>query len=117
MAAAPQRGTFTFVGASGETYQVDAYISDVLAAPINLDGGVGAGTTSPLYWTCPEACTLVDWAVVTGLTDTTNIALVSNGAQLPNKRLRHAVFLTSLNNRPALRIPFKQGSMFGAIQA
>lgn len=116
MVAAPQKAQFTFIGRSGRTYNLDCYASDVAGGAVNLDGGNAAGTSSPTFWITPEPCTLVDFAIHTGMTDTTQLVLVSNGAQIPAARLRFAVYLDSLNNRPAIRIPFNQGSQFGAIQ-
>lgn len=115
MVAAPQYSTFTLKGRSGKSYSVDAYSSDVLAALINLDGGAGASSSSPTYWSAPEDCILVDWSVVTGLTDTTKLQLTRN--QVPTGDfLRAAIHLTSLNNRPALRIGFRRGDQLGGIQ-
>jgi hypothetical protein len=118
MAAAPKSGTFLFKGLqSGRTYALDTYVSDVLAAGLNFDNGSGATSTSLVYWKCPENVMLYDWSIPTGLTDTTNVVLTSDGAQVPNSRLRHANFVNTLATRPALNIQFRQGSNFGAIQA
>jgi len=117
MAAAPKNGTMTFVGASGQVYNVDCYISDVAAARVTFDSGGAAASTSLTYWVCPEQCTLTDFSVVTGLTDTTNISLLANSAIVPNVRLRYANFLNTLTSRPPIRITFKEGTQFSALQA
>jgi hypothetical protein len=116
MAAAPQSGTFIAYGVkSGNTYAVDAYFSDVAAAPVRFDGGAGSGATSPDFYTFPEACIVRDMSVVTGLTDTTKIRIVANGAPT-NIILRYAVHLTTIATRPTLNIGFKAGSRMAAIQ-
>lgn len=118
MAAAPRYGTMMFKGVqTGRTYAVDVYISDVLAAQVTFDNGSGATSSSLVYWKAPENVILYDYSVATGLTDTTNLFLTSDGAQIPNSRLRHANFLNSLATRPVLNIGFKQGSNVGSIQA
>jgi hypothetical protein len=118
MAAAPKYGTMLFKGLqSGRTFALDTYVSDVLAAGATFDNGSGATATSLVYWKAPENVMLYDWSVATGLTDTTNIVLTSDGAQVPNSRLRHANFINTLATRPALNIQFRQGSNIGAIQA
>jgi len=118
MAAAPRYGTMMFRGMqTGRTYAVDVYLSDVAAAPLTWDNGSGATSTSLVYWKAPENVMLSDFSVATGLTDTTNFVLTSDGAQVPNSRLRHANFLNSIATRPALSITFRQGSNIGAVQA
>jgi len=48
MTAAPQYGTLIFKGLqTGKTYSVDIYVSDVANALVHLDGGAGAGSSSP----------------------------------------------------------------------
>jgi len=117
MAAAPQRATFAFRGLeTGRVYNVDSYLSDVANAQINLDSGNGAGTTSLTYYKIPEKATLIDFSIVTGMTDTTNIALTSDGAQIPGARLRYANFLNTLSQRAPIQVTFARGSNFGAIQ-
>ena len=78
MAATPQYASFIFVGASGKTYAIDAYVSDVNAALVTFDGGAGAGASSPDFITFPENVVLRDYAQVTGTADTTKIRLLSN---------------------------------------
>lgn len=118
MAPAPRYGTLMFKGLStNRVYAVDAYISDVLVGNVNMDSGSGAGTGSLTYWKAPENVVLYDFSVATGLTDTTNIVLTSDGAQIPQARLRYANFLNSLATRPVLNVGFRQGSNIGAIQA
>ncbi len=115
MAATPQYATLTFTGASGKTYSVDAYVSDVAGALVTWDGGNGAGASSPDFWTPPEDVVLTDFAMVTGTADTTKIRLTVNGRPTQHI-LRYTVYLTSLNNRPPLNIGFRAGARVASIQ-
>ena len=118
MAAAPRYGTMSLLGLeTNRTYHVDVYISDVLAAQVNFDNGSGATSTSLVYYKAPELMKLYDFSVATGLTDTTNILLTSDRAQIAASRLRYANFVNTLATRPVLSITFKRGSNIGAIQA
>ena len=116
MVAAPQYGTFVFVGArTGKTYIKDAYFSDVANALANFDAGAGASTSSPTDWVPDEPVVLVDFAVVTGLTDTTKQQILRNGIATGDM-LRSAMHLTTLNNRPSLRIGFLPGVRMQVMQ-
>jgi len=115
MVATPQYGQMFFIGQSGKTYGVDIYVSDVNGGLINWDGGAGAGSSSPTYWTAPENVTLVDYSQVTGTADTEKVRLTVNGRPLQTI-LRYAVHLTTLNNRPRLNVGFMKGAQIAAIQ-
>lgn len=115
MVATPQYASFFFVGASGKTYALDGYVSDVNGGAVNFDGGAGAGSTSPTFWIAPENVVLKDYSMVTGTADTEKIRLTANGRPTTHV-LRYGVHLTSLNNRPALNIGFTQGTQIGALQ-
>ena len=117
MAAAPKYGTLMFLGASGRTYAVDVYISDVANGQVNFDNGSGASSTSLTYYKAPEQMKLYDFSVATGLTDTTNMLFTSDGAQIAGSRVRYANFVNTLANRPTLSLTFRQGSNIGALQA
>jgi len=116
MAAAARYGTAVFKGQSGRVYNVDLYVSDVASALVNWDSGNGATSTSLTYWKSPENCVLIDLSLASGLTDTTNVVMVSDGAQIPGARLRYANFLNSLATRPAINLGFRAGSNVSAIQ-
>lgn len=115
MAAAPQYASFTLVGRSGRTYQLDAYFSDVANASVKWDGGAGASSTSPDFYTAPEDCILTDYSQVTGLTDTAKVSITRNNVPTGNI-LRAAIHLTTLNNRPKLQLPFKAGDKIAGVQ-
>lgn len=115
MVAAPQYSTFTFKGRSGRTYIKDAYFSDVANAMVNWDAGAGASSTSPTDWVPNEPVMLVDFSVVTGLTDTTKVQLTRNGIATGDM-LRYSIHLTTLAYRPQLRIPFNPGQRIQFIQ-
>lgn len=116
MAAAPRYGTAVFRGNSGRVYNVDIYVSDVANALVNWDAGNGASSTSLNYWKAPENCIMIDLSLASGLTDTTNVVMTSDGAQLPGARLRYANYLNSLSLRPAINLGFRAGSNVSAIQ-
>lgn len=115
MAANPQYATFVFVGASGRTYIKDAYLSDVANALVRWDAGAGAGATSETFWTAPERLMLADYAQVTGTADTTKLQCTRNGVPTGDI-LRYVVHLTSLNNRPRLKIVFNAGDKISSVQ-
>lgn len=116
MVAAPQYGTFIFMGArSKRIYNVDAYFSDVADALVNFDGGAGAGTASPTSWTAPEPVVLVDQSIVTGMTDTTKIQVLRNN-QPTGDFLRYTQHLTTSALRSPIRTGFNQGVEVRAIQ-
>jgi len=116
MAATPRYGTAIFRGASGRVYNVDIYLSDVANALGNWDAGNGASSTSLTYWKAPEKVVMIDLSLASGLADTTNVVMVSDGAQVPGARLRYANYLNSLAFRPAINLGFNAGSNISAIQ-
>jgi hypothetical protein len=105
----------TFRGASGKSYSVDIYVSDVNGALITWDGGAGAGASSPDFWSPPEDVILTDYSQVTGTADTEKLRLTVNGRPTQHI-LRYSIHLTSLNNRPKLNVGFRRGSRVAAIQ-
>ncbi len=114
-AAAPQFGAMIFQGRSGKTYPVDVYHSDVNDTLIRFDGGAGAGAATPDYWSPPEPVVLVDYSIVTGMTDTTKIQLLRNNAPIGGF-LRFAMWLNTLAKRPILAIGFLPGHQVRALQ-
>ncbi len=116
MAAAPQFGTMTFQGVNtGRIYNVDVYHSDVADALVTWDGGAGAGTASPSSFTAPEAIVLIDYAIVTGMTDTTKIQILRNN-QPTGDFLRFTQHLTTSAFRSPIRLGFRPGVEVRAIQ-
>ena len=116
MAAAPQFGTFVFVGLrSKRIYNVDVYLSDVSEALARFDGGGGASSTSPDSFTPPEPVLLTDFAVVTGMTDTTKISVLRNN-QPTGDFLRYTMHLQTSTARSPVRLGFRSGTQIRAIQ-
>lgn len=115
MVAAPQLATLTFKGQSGAHYSIDCYCSDVANAMVNFDSGAGAGTGSETFWTAPENVYLVDFSILTGMTDTTVGRLTANGRPLQSM-IRWANHLNTLNSRPILNTGFAAGARIGIIQ-
>ena len=116
MAAAPQYGTLVFHGQqSGRVYNVDAYFSDVVDGLVNFDAGAGASATSPLSFTAPEPVVLKDFAIVTGMTDTTKIQILRNN-QPTGDFLRYTMHLTTAPVRSPMQLGFNHGVEIRAIQ-
>lgn len=116
MVAAPQYGIMTFLGlATNRTYSRDIYLSDVANALVRWDAGAGASPTSPEDWIPPENVRLVDFAIVTGMTDTTKIQLV-RGANVTGDHLRFAMHLTTLSKRGVINLDFPAGVKIQLIQ-
>ena len=116
MAATPKNATFTFKGASGRLYQVDAYVSDVANAYLTWNPNGTAGTGTLQYWVAPENVQLVDYSMITGTADTTTLVMLENGAIKPGSAMRYANQLNSLPFRPALNVQFRAGALIGAQQ-
>jgi len=116
MVAAPQYAVFKFMGArSGRSYSVDAYLSDVVGALVRFDAGDGASATSPDFWIAPEPVILTDFAIVTGMTDTTKIQMTRNG-QPTMDHLRFAMHVQTLAARPSLSTGVAPGVALRIIQ-
>ena len=116
MAATPQYAVFKFIGArSGRSYSVDAYLSDVAGALVRFDAGDGASATSPDFWIAPEPVVLTDFAIVSGMADTTKIQLTRNG-QPTMDHLRFAMHVQTLASRPQLSTGVAPGMSLRAIQ-
>jgi len=115
MAAAPQYGTITIMSKNGTSISVDAYFSDVANALATFDSGAGAGTGSETFFKCPINGVIVDFSVVTGLTDTTRGRVTINGS--PTKSiLRWGNHVNTINNRPKPNIPIYAGENLGIVQ-
>jgi len=117
MVAAPQYAIFNFVGLrTRKTYPVDAYFSDAVGALVRFDGGGGASTTSPEYWMAPgEPVVLVDFAQVTGMTDTTKCEITINGRPVGGF-MRYVMHLTTNATRPRIAQGIPAGGAFRVIQ-
>jgi len=115
MVAAPQFGTMILRGGGGRIYNVDLYHSDVADALINFDGGAGAGATSPDSYTPNEDVVLVDYSIVTGMTDTTKLQLL-RGNQPTGDFLRFTQHLTTSAFRSPTSVGFRAGTQIRGIQ-
>lgn len=114
MTAVPKNASFVFIGASGKTYEVDAYLSDVNANQVQFDQGAGSSASSGAFWRTPENCVLVDVAFVTGMTQTTKIRLTYNGRPTSNM-IRFDTHLSTVATRPPLNLKIAKGVNFAGI--
>ena len=114
--AAPQYGTVVLRGLrTGRIYNVDAYFSDVVDGLANFDGGGGASATSPTSFTMPEECIMVDFSIVTGMTDTTKVQVL-RGNQPTGDFLRFTQHLTTSPARSPIQLGFRGGVELRCIQ-
>lgn len=114
MAAAPQYGTMTYQTGGGSV-AVDIYISDVVNAPVNFDSGNGAAATSETFWNAPANGAIVDFSILTGLTDTTKGGFVIGGSRTKTT-VRWANHLNTLPFRTPLNIPCGAGESISMVQ-
>ncbi len=119
MAADPKYGTFYARGIkSGAVYAVDCYNADA-AGLLNFDGGNGASSTSPQFYTFPEDVTINDFVMNAGAAATyvcTTIRLVGDGRPSPSM-LRVKAHLDTLNNRPMLGLKVRAGTRLTGLLA
>jgi len=114
MAAAPQYATLV-ISNGNSSINVDMYLSDVANAAVNFASGGAAGATSETFFKSPIGGRIVDFAIATGMTDTTAARITIDGS--PTKSIvRYANHLNSLNNRPMLNIPIRAGENIGMVQ-
>ena len=114
MVAAPQYATLVISNGSANI-NVDMYLSDVANAQANFDSGGSASSTSETFFKSPISGRIVDFAINTGMTDTTAGRITINGSSTKSI-VRFANHLNSLNNRPLLNIPIRAGENIGLIQ-
>jgi len=114
MVAAPQFASITITdGRSNIT--LDVYLSDVANGAANFDSGVSAGASSETFYKCPMNGKIVDFSILTGMTDTTCVRPTINGSPLKSV-IRFANHLTTYSQRPALNIPIAAGENLGLVQ-
>jgi hypothetical protein len=112
----PTTMTMLFEGASGRTYNVSGYISDVVAARVLFNPNGVATTTSDNYWQPPEPCVLRKVSILTGPTVATGFFLTAGGPTVPNSAVLIGANLTTSTNAPALSIGFAANTLVGAVQ-
>lgn len=115
MVAAPQYATMILTSKDGTQINVDVYCSDVANALVNFDSGAGSGSASETFYKSPITGFITDFAIKTGMTDTTAGRITVNNG--PTKSvIRWANQLNSLNQRPKIMIPISVGENIGIIQ-
>jgi len=114
MAAAPQYGSL-IISDGSTNIAVDVYLSDVANGAVNFDSGVSAGATSETFYKCPINGRIVDFSILTGMTDTTCMRATINGS--PTKSvIRYNSHLNTLSQRTPLNIPVSAGENIGFVQ-
>lgn len=118
MAAAPQKGTFTFLGlTSGRTYQKPFYNADVNGTLCRIEAGNGTPGSSggQDYCAFDEPVRLIDVSIVTGTTDTLNMRLMTN-YQPTAFMFNNANHVNTLTSRPPVNIGFNAGTRISFMQ-
>ena len=112
----PENGSLTFRGASGRSYNINFYSSDVIGAAttFNLAGVATAGAQN--FYLIPENVILVDISTTTGQTVTTNYVVYINDVPIGNV-IPVANTINTLANRIIPAIPIAAGRKFTIIQA
>lgn len=114
MVAAPQFATMII--SNGQTsVNVDVYASDVANSPCTFDSGSGAAAGALGFFKSPISGRIVDFSILTGMTDTTAGRITINNSPCKSV-IRWANQLNTLNSRPALNIPVAAGENIGIVQ-
>ena len=116
MTATPKNATATYIGASGQIYSIDMYVSDVSGALCTFNPSGAAGSTSQNYWRAPESVVLVDLSIESGTADTKGLIWLQDGAIRNGTAMRYTNFLNTLANRAKLNIGFPAGALIQAQQ-
>jgi len=104
---------YTFQG-GGRTFSISGYTSDVGSAINTFNPNGVAGSGSPNFWIPPVDVTLIDFSIVTGMTQTAQV-LTENGAVKSGTTLSIASHLNTLANRSPLQVSFKAGTQIGTM--
>ena len=103
----------TFAGKSGRTYGINGYTADTAGVINTFSANTAAVAGSLPYWVPPEDVVLIDFSIVTGMTQTTQV-LTENGAVKNGTLMNVTSHLNTNSNRPKLSVPFKAGTLIGA---
>jgi hypothetical protein len=112
---AATNATFIFLGKSGQTYTVEAYVPDAVATRVTFNPSGLAVSTSTDYWKAPEECMLVD-IISVGAPTAVGATLTLSGALYTGKTFRWNNQLASLPNRMKQKVPIPAGEQVGALQ-
>jgi len=103
-------GTATFKDlATGESFQVDIYISDVVGANVTFSQTGLAGTGSDAFVRFDHPVVMTDLSIVTGPTVMVGLVPYSNGQVVNGAAYRIANFLNSIQTRPKIALGFAAG--------
>lgn len=112
---AANAGNMVLVGKSGRTYTVDVYVPDATGTFLGLNPSGLASSTSPTHYTTIEPCTLVDMSIAAAPTAVGAILQIGD-ANVNGGAIRWANQLTSVQNRPRLRLPLPGGVQISFLQ-
>ena len=109
-------GSITLRGASGRSYNMNFYSSDVVAAACTFSLTGVAGTGSQTFYIIPERCVLTDISFVSSNTVSTNFVPYINDVPI-GIVVPIANVLTTLTTRAVPPIAMEAGRKFTLIQA
>ena len=109
-------GIISLRGASGKSYNVSFYSSDVVGATVTFNLNGNAGTGSQSFYILPENCILEDVSFTSSNTVTTSWVVQLNDANTGNV-ISVANQLNTLANRQKPMIPLPAGRKLTMVQA
>ena len=112
---AANAGTIVFLGKSGRTYTIDAYVPDAIATFLTLNPSGLAASTSPSTWRAPEPCLLKDVSIAAAPTAVGAIMQLNN-ANANGGTIRWANQLAANPNRMKLNVPVQPGDFVSFLQ-
>lgn len=115
---APTTGTATFIGASGQRYCVSVYIADVVTTAVKFNSQGTAAATSPAYVQFGEPVMWYDLSLLpVSFAATTALIPTSGGVTIPQKNISTFDHINTIPTRAPVGVPYKAGSLIGAIEA
>lgn len=104
----------TFLGQSGKLYNISFYTADT-SGYVNTANPMGIATSnSSAYWRPPENCSLIDYSIATGTTQTTAY-WTQDSATKAGSVTSYVACLNTLASRQKFNLAFPAGSLIGLI--
>jgi hypothetical protein len=111
---AAQNGTLFITSMNGRTHAIDFYSPDATGTNLTFNPSGLSGSGSQAQMVVPVTGFITDVSIAAAPTNVgANFQLDS--ASIPGNTLRWANQLSTLNNRPKLRMPVKQGQILTAL--